>query len=330
MFFPFNFIFTYNIYSKKYLALFFDFLRTKVIKSYDIMDILLLIFIIGTTVSLILFLQKQYKFYHLIRMYPYSNSSEIQNIIYSMQLKRKIKCDIKVIQLNQIQSPCITGLINPIIILPCIDFTDEELQYIFNHELEHYYHHDLWFKLICELMLCFYWWHPLAHQLKKQLNATLEFSNDFVLASDMDEKKRLCYIECLIKIARYTPVNSCTSAIYFSSTPSSVLTQRANFILDQQKTSRNKLFHYTNVCIIASLIFVSLFFVFEPEYPIPPEIENTTVALEKNKTFFVKHNNVYMTYYNGKAMGTLKHIDDFKGYRIYTSLTEAKKHEKFK
>ena len=30
--------------------------------------------------------------------------------------------------------------------------TPIELQYIFKHELQHFYHHDLWLNMLCEII----------------------------------------------------------------------------------------------------------------------------------------------------------------------------------
>ena len=48
-------------------------------------------------------------------------------------------------------------------------FTEKELQYIFKHELQHFYHHDLWLNMLCEIIMCFYWWNPFAYFLKVEI-----------------------------------------------------------------------------------------------------------------------------------------------------------------
>ncbi|MDD4369585.1 MAG: M56 family metallopeptidase [Anaerostipes sp.] len=334
MFFPFNFAFTHNIESKKYLAYFFNLLRHPFVSNIEIMDVMIYGSFVGFILSFLLLIWRRYRFYQLIHIYPYNESSLLKNIITEICVNHKNQPNFKIIVLPIIHSPCITGLFHPIILLPEVNFTDEELKFVLSHEIEHYYHHDLWYKLICELIVCLYWWNPLVHWLNKQLSDTIEHSNDLAISETIAEDKQLSYIECLIKIAKNKPALSPMSALFFSQTSQNTLSKRADYILERPRILKNKAYHLFHILIIVGFLFTSLFFAFEPSYPNPTHAKGEEIlGLEKESTFFVRTNTSkqYDVYYKGHKYPTIS-IDNikssFSGYRIYNSMTEAKEHEK--
>ena len=85
--------------------------------------------------------------------------------------------------------------------------TPIELQYIFKHELQHFYHHDLWLNMLCEIIMCFYWWNPFAYFLKEKFKDMLEFANDKKITESMNEMEIYEYLECMLKIIKNNKVN---------------------------------------------------------------------------------------------------------------------------
>ena len=55
----------------------------------------------------------------------------------------------KVATCEKVLSPMLIGFIRPIVILPKIAYSDEEIKVILKHALTHYKRHDLWYKLLC-------------------------------------------------------------------------------------------------------------------------------------------------------------------------------------
>ena len=52
----------------------------------------------------------------------------------------------------KVTTPLLTGLLRPRIYLPSDRYTWKELELLLSHELSHYKHHDLWYKLILQLV----------------------------------------------------------------------------------------------------------------------------------------------------------------------------------
>lgn len=334
MFFPCNFIFTHNIQSKVILAAFFDVIKTPIFMNLTFMDLMIYGSLSGFLISFSRFTWRTYKFYQLIHIYPYLKDKPVNEIITRICKKYKRKKEIKVICLPQIKTPCITGLFHPIILLPNIAFTTQELEFILKHEIEHYYHNDLWIKFIFEILRCLYWWNPLVYWMQNQLNRSLELSNDSTITKNMSEYERLCYVECLMKIAKYEPSVESVPVLCFFEKSQSAFLQRADFIFEKSRVSYKKMFYLVHILCITAIMFLSMFFSFEPCYPNPPHEKGEVIlGFEKENTFFVKSGKMYDVYYKGKKYPPMEADSlksSFPGYRIYQSKQEALKHEKIK
>ena len=166
MFFPCNFVFTKNIYSTRALTVICDILMKHIWKDYSVSDVIIVVWILISFMYICKLIYTQIQFNRFLSILVPDNSNKIEKAYKSVQNNKNYKFEIYKIQ--GIKSPCITGLIHPKILLPEMDFTEKELQYIFKHELQHFNHHDLWLNMLCEIIMCFYWWNPFAYFLKEK------------------------------------------------------------------------------------------------------------------------------------------------------------------
>ena len=68
----------------------------------------------------------------------------------------------------------ILGLFRPVLILPQMELSQQQLAFIFRHELAHYKRRDLWIKWMFLLVQSVHWFNPLVHILAKKANLDLE------------------------------------------------------------------------------------------------------------------------------------------------------------
>lgn len=115
--------------------------------------------------------------------------------------KKGIHLDIPVFQNALITSPMLVGLQKPCIILPQREFKEQQLNYIFLHELTHLKRGDLWLKWIAQLALCLHWFNPIIYKLVKQFNQACELSCDEAVIKGMDVQQKQGYGETLIALA---------------------------------------------------------------------------------------------------------------------------------
>ena len=283
-------------------------------------QMLLLIWMTGFFVRLYQVFIQYYKVCKDIKCLP--DCHGIKSILNEVLIKKKRYVNFKVVKISGLTTPIILGLCHPAIMIPSNDYTQEELIYILRHETEHYYQHDLWIKAILEFLCALYWWNPFCGVLKKQASKALEMRTDSKVIEAMDEKQRLKYLDCLLKMAKShtKPMNNL--ALGFDGKRSN-LKQRFCFILDYQITKRKALI-IVNSILAGIIIFLSTTIILEP-YSIKPEDAADTYTINKNNSFFVKSETNYDLYVNDTYFVTVDEIeDDFLDLSVYESLEEIK------
>ena len=103
------------------------------------------------------------------------------------------------------QTPMLTGLFNPTIVLPhslaLQGDDDEQLKSILLHELTHMRRFDIAFKWLSLFACAIHWFNPLVWMLRRELDRICELSCDEAVISDMDTMARQSYGETLIAVA---------------------------------------------------------------------------------------------------------------------------------
>jgi beta-lactamase regulating signal transducer with metallopeptidase domain len=102
-------------------------------------------------------------------------------------------------------SPCITtpflyGIFKPRIVLPDIEFTTEELQSVFLHELTHWKRHDAWWKSLMLLTNAIHWFNPLAYMARHDIDRFCELSCDESVVKPMNNRERRRYCELMLSV----------------------------------------------------------------------------------------------------------------------------------
>ena len=143
MLLPWNFHFAANVESHKILPFLFDLLRVKIL-SVEFLTILVIIFCFGSCLRLALYFYKLVRYRHLLHQLDPLDDIRILRIFSDILEEYHCTKQILIYQVPGLSSPAISGLIHPVILLPDREYSDQDLRFIFMHELNHYLHHDLW------------------------------------------------------------------------------------------------------------------------------------------------------------------------------------------
>ena len=92
-----------------------------------------------------------------------------------------------------VQSPMLIGFRKPTIVLPYKLYGENELVMILRHELTHYKHHDLWYKLILLCANALHWFNPLVWLMNRQAGRDVEQVCDDYVVDGMDIEYRKAY-----------------------------------------------------------------------------------------------------------------------------------------
>jgi len=206
---PVNFPFTYTIYSTKLLLpvakIFYMSIGSS---SYRLFDILILCWLViavlksGKLCIRIIHLNKY------LSAYTITEGNQYSKLFASV--KKYCPKSIRIAVIPHNVSPAFSGVLYPTIIFPgyfdC--FSLEELDYICMHEINHYKNHDLWVKMLLEIISCIHWWNPLVYLMKRDYALALELTNDYFLKNNFPNYNSIYYAELILKVAKLTESSS--------------------------------------------------------------------------------------------------------------------------
>lgn len=311
-FFPLDFpIFTRVISNDDLLARINTFLKSSIPTTR--LTIMHLLGILWITVFMFLtmkFFIRFRRYLKKINSYIETDSPQIVRISETVAKDFGIR-GLRVYQTNNTRVPLIVGLLKPRIILPVMDYTDKELEFIFIHELTHWKNHDLWVKLLVEVISDFFWWNPLMCLLKRDLTQTLEIKCDLSVVGDKDTELRYEYLETIKRIIAFKPSHHEKATFPYtvselSGSDEHELIQRTKVVLNYKcNPFAYKAVFGTVLCLMMFLFVLSYGFIIQPTYDAPnSEIangnyvestpENTYICKESDGTFWV--------YFDGEVM----------------------------
>lgn len=290
--------------------------------SISVMDLLLCLWIAGILLTGFLFVRRYRNFHKILDYMAPIKSSQVQSILEDIAKEHRYRVDFKVITMDGIVSPMITGLLHPKIILPDIRFTDDELRYILNHETEHYYHHDLWLSAFSQFLSILYWWNPVCRYMQKSITASLELHNDMTTTAGLSAEKRFQYLECLYKVAKYGEDSQSSILLYFANLQKRMVKERFQLLTNDRPPKKGIFIHNLIHVGILLLILVSFTIVLEPMAP--PKDAPETFSKNFDTLYLVKNEDEFDLYVNGRYNVTIPHVlDDFKNLPIYNSKKEV-------
>lgn len=99
---------------------------------------------------------------------------------------------------DAVSSPMMIGLFKPTILLPIRHYEYDELRLIIKHELTHYLHRDLWFKLLLILCRTVHWFNPFMVLFARSIEQECEYYCDMSVMENEPEKMRKVYCNSIV------------------------------------------------------------------------------------------------------------------------------------
>ena len=297
MLLPWNFHFAANVESHKILPFLFDLLRVKIL-SVEFLTILVIIFCFGSCLRLALYFYKLVRYRHLLHQLDPLDDIRILRIFSDILEEYHCTKQILIYQVPGLSSPAISGLIHPVILLPDREYSDQDLRFIFMHELNHYLHNDLW-----KIFFFFF------YMTRRLIKDTAEYANDIRLTKDRDELTRTNYMLSLLNTSKQTHTFHTLPTLHFQEGTILNIEKRCDLISDSPKIRRNLFSQFIHIGSISLLFTLSLCFIFQPSSPAP----------NYDYDLYVKHEDAFIN------TGIIENPEDYKSPKIYSSKKEATK-----
>lgn len=264
LFLPFEWSFTKTILITRGLTYIYKFLydSRNILFGLPILYALYIIWIVGIFIQLYKLIKNLYSF-RLIKRY-------IPNVKESYEKKYPILKTANVLGLyffNGIDQPMTIYPFKSIICLPNFKYTNEELEYIFIHEIQHIKNKDVLIKIFVEILVIIYWWLPIIYVFKNQVETLIELRVDHQVSKKVDDNYK--YVQSLISVAKkILQTNNSTKprpSSQFTLREENLLEKRIYFYLDDKTKNKKTL----ATALIITFIFLSL-----PTIVLEPYSEN--------------------------------------------------------
>lgn len=220
-----------------------------------------------------------------------------------------------------LNSPFVTGFIHPVIVVPTLALSEQEWYYVLSHETVHYLHGDTLYKLLIEFLSIVFWWNPLFYLFRKKIGIYIEGSADLLATEQLDDIKKMEYLECLVKVAKqsiHNPLLSSTG-LAFDGYAKSELMQRYRIVMtsvDAPQTSQKKHGQYGFIAMMLLVTFLSYSIIIEPDSQ--PVNEPNTFSIPTEGSYAIQAgDSLYELYIDNTYIGTFEDPANLPDIPIY-------------
>ena len=315
---PFDFYkinLTTSYYSHKVLPLLREIFLSKINvggKIVTVKQITITIFVIGWMWIICKKINGYLYFNKFINSAPLCHKADVMQIcedtFYTI-FSPKMKFNVKIVQSNILNSPAIFVSSNPIIILPDIFYTKEELKFVFYHELIHLKHRDFLIKVATDLLIAAYWWNPFIHIcLFDSINQIQELYADYEASKGLTKNEKLVYLNVISKTAEhiYNDKQRIKTTYALSDGHSLNLLQRLNCIVN----SNGQGLTFTGIILSIFLFVLSFTFVFEPSYQPTHDGGDKVFCGNEELSYYIWDGTYYKLYISGECVCTTPKIHE--------------------
>ena len=96
-------------------------------------------------------------------------------------------------------TPLLAGLFHTKLYLPATGYSEEERKLVFYHELTHYCHRDLWYKMLLRVCASIYWFNPFLRIMLKEADKDIENLCDTAVVNRVNKKDHRLYRQLLLR-----------------------------------------------------------------------------------------------------------------------------------
>ena len=138
-----------------------------------------------------------------------------------------------------LSTPLLAGLFRTKLYLPAVSYSAEELKLVYHHELTHYLHRDLWYKMLLRICASVYWFNPALLFMLWEADKDIENLCDAEVIRVCSRAERKLYRKLLLRtVAIDNQVPYVTASLNDSSM---VFKDRILYMLNMKKLRKNVL-----------------------------------------------------------------------------------------
>ena len=272
--------------------------------EFTIIDLILILWGTGSLISLCRLFHRHRVLRRQFRTLPQIDITTlgIEQELLQDQLKSST-C----LLLPGLTTPAVYGFIRPVILIP-EDRSNPITAPVLLHELTHFRQGDMWIKLILDLIVCLFWWNPLAYLLRISAQHALELKCDSDVRACLDESQQIQYYQSLLEYYKQSlGKQHYRLALHVIGVAGARkdwrIKQRFDLGLLPQKTNSKKRLNILCGFLLLFLLVASYSFIIQPAGP-PPESGSTVIDIERSY-LLEKQDGTYDFYLNGEFVANI-------------------------
>jgi beta-lactamase regulating signal transducer with metallopeptidase domain len=155
-----------------------------------------------------------------------------------------------------ISTPMLIGVVKPRIIIPAIDFDQEQLNNILLHELTHLRRFDIVIKWLTMLSVAIHWFNPVVYLIKREIDNACELACDEGVIKNLSNKDKQSYGDTLMYVVseyKEAPLGVLQAKMYEEK---KTLKERLTSIMKHNKKS--KIIILLSVVLLVSIVIGGL------------------------------------------------------------------------
>jgi len=329
--FPFEFSFGSNLHLNKMATHIVVIFRRKHMLlstiTFSLFDIGILVWMLGIIIGLYKYIKTYKRDHFLIHSLGVnvSNNDRYSKLLTCACQYYHLNRSFDIYEIDELSSPMIFSIRKPTILLPAQNqYTNQELIFIFRHEVGHFYYHHLLYHFGVELFSIVYWWNPLNKYIKKQIDTLLEMSIDHSFSSSADET--IAYLNCLLKVKKQSAQQQLfpklNSSLSMNNLQESMLEKRFQLLTHSQKRQ-----HFLSVFVVVISVSIYLFSYYFTLRGVstPSEAKNNEIFTLTNENSYGISNGdgTYDLYLYGEYIETVDSLMGYDYVPIYNSLEDV-------
>lgn len=177
--------------------------RESTIPPFSMWEFGFFLWLAGVIFLLIYHIWRHRRFMKMVHRWSEAETSpETLLLLNSLKEEEKIKSHIEYKICSSISCPMMVGFFRPVILMPPIQLSENELTLILRHELIHFKRHDLWYKALVLAATILHWFNPVVHFMARATSVQCEISCDSLILKNEDMQVRMQYGEAILAVAR--------------------------------------------------------------------------------------------------------------------------------
>ncbi len=160
-----------------------------------------------------------------------------------------------------VSSPLLIGFFHPCIVLPGMDISEKDFQYIVLHELTHYKRRDIFYKWLVQVAVCLHWFNPLVHLMSREITNACELACDEAVLAKIGYNNAQSYGKTLLDAMAAVGKYQENPGVATLSENKQLLKERLDAIMNFKKKSKltGLLMSALTLCMIFIAAFIGVY-----------------------------------------------------------------------